>query len=294
MQKCLHSRRYVFGKRIFLIIALLFLFCVMLQRSGNKPKSQKGKTYLYLAEETGEDIKKSHFSANIKNENDNKMNNQNENNSKNNMSNKKIVSPILNGSIITAVDKNGKTFKTELEDYVLGCLIGEMPINFHSHALMAQSVAIRSFTVNKILYGSKHDNGVVCTNPSCCQNYISPEKSGLSNELLEKAKQAVNATKGVVAVYDGMVINAVYHAGSAERTKDSLRVWGSSVAYLKSVESPPEEAEICAEKYNGSLGHGVGMSQQGANILAGYGYGYDEIIKYYYSSVGLEVLKFKN
>jgi stage II sporulation protein D len=34
-------------------------------------------------------------------------------------------------------------------------------------------------------------------------------------------------------------------------------------------------------------GHGVGMSQNGANILAGHGYNYIQILEYYYS--GIEV-----
>ena len=35
-------------------------------------------------------------------------------------------------------------------------------------------------------------------------------------------------------------------------------------------------------------GHGVGMSQNGANILAKNGYTYDQILKYYYT--GIDVL----
>ena len=36
-------------------------------------------------------------------------------------------------------------------------------------------------------------------------------------------------------------------------------------------------------------GHGVGMSQYGANVMAGEGYKYDEILKYYYTGVKISV-----
>lgn len=291
MQKCLHSSHKTGRKRIFAILTIFVIFAVALRWSGNGFSHKNDENYMYLRM-YGEEKAKKTATAELQEVAEKiKMNNFDDENSKSECSNEPAVSPVLEESIVEVVDNSGKTFKIELEEYVLGCLIGEMPIVFNSQALMAQSVAVRSFTVNKILYGSKHANGAVCTNPSCCQNYISPEKSGISDELLEKAREAVGATRGVVAVYEGKVINAVYHAGSAEQTKDSLQVWGSGVAYLKSVKSPPEEAEICAEKYSGSSGHGVGMSQQGANILADKGYGYAEILKYYYSSVKLEILK---
>ncbi len=35
-------------------------------------------------------------------------------------------------------------------------------------------------------------------------------------------------------------------------------------------------------------GHGVGMSQYGANVLANKGYTYDEILKYYYTGINIE------
>ena len=38
-------------------------------------------------------------------------------------------------------------------------------------------------------------------------------------------------------------------------------------------------------------GHGVGMSQDGANELAGQGYSYQEILKHYYQGVEIRTIK---
>lgn len=43
--------------------------------------------------------------------------------------------------------------------------------------------------------------------------------------------------------------------------------------------------------YGGGLGHGAGMSQNGARILAEQGYGYDEILKYFYKGIRLARLE---
>ena len=43
--------------------------------------------------------------------------------------------------------------------------------------------------------------------------------------------------------------------------------------------------------YGGGFGHGVGMSQNGANDLAEAGYGYEEILSHYYNGTELEKLR---
>ena len=37
--------------------------------------------------------------------------------------------------------------------------------------------------------------------------------------------------------------------------------------------------------FGGGYGHGVGMSQNGANILANMGYDYVQILKYYFTGI---------
>ena len=93
-------------------------------------------------------------------------------------------------------------------------------------------------------------------------------------------------------MWEGSPINAVYHASSSVTTKDSKDVWGGEVAYLKSVDSPKGEKEIYDFYYSGKGGHGVGMSQQGANLLAKEGKSYAEILRHYYSGIYLDSLEY--
>ena len=82
---------------------------------------------------------------------------------------------------------DGKVETMALEEYVKGCVLGEMPLDFESQALMAQSVAIRTFTVRQILCGtSKHKNADVCTNSACCQSFSDSEKLNLGDDKRKK------------------------------------------------------------------------------------------------------------
>lgn len=42
--------------------------------------------------------------------------------------------------------------------------------------------------------------------------------------------------------------------------------------------------------YGGGLGHGAGMSQNGARVLAEQGYGYEEILTFFYNEIRLAKL----
>jgi stage II sporulation protein D len=175
-------------------------------------------------------------------------------------------------------------------------------------------------------------------------------------------------TAGEVMLYNGKPINAMYHAASGGWTEDSENVYGSTFAYLRSVESPHEigsrqTGEVryhrgtFVEKVNGArpnanmeedkleeqlkvlslypsgrveklqlnqdevtgrtarklfgldsamftvevtsdevifrtkgFGHGVGMSQAGANGMASDGADYRTILLHYYTGVSLGVI----
>ncbi len=173
---------------------------------------------------------------------------------KSGISNKAFFDEIMqNGiSVYNASEKN--IMNLPFEEYILGCVLSEMPSSFNSQALMAQAVAVRSFTLRKALTGdtSRHPGSVVCTDFNHCQSYISPDefasRSDAAKQSLEKVRQAVNACRGIVAIYDGEPINAVYHAASGFNTLSSSDVWGGNVAYLKSVDAS-EDPTICSKQY---------------------------------------------
>ncbi len=213
-----------------------------------------------------------------------KMNNENVKNSKNDVSDTKIILDKADFAEI-AVKNDGKIQKMALEEYVVGCVLGEMPAGFEFEALMAQSVAVRTLAVRGMSGQSKHEDADICTDYRCCQSYHSPDK--VSKETLEKVKSAADATRGIIITYDNEPILAVYHSSSGEKTLSSKDVWGGDLPYLVSTPSPLGETEVSAF----GNGHRVGMSQHGANLLAKEGKSYSDILKYYYKGIALTIVK---
>ncbi len=141
---------------------------------------------------------------------------------------------------IPVLKKDGRIVAMELEEYI-GCVVlGEMPASFDEEALKAQAVAARTYTLRIVAEGSKH-NGAVCTDYTCCQEYIEPETylySRGTQAHLEKVLSAVSQTAGEVLVYDGELICATYFSSAGGLTEDAAEVWGSAIPYLKAVSSP--------------------------------------------------------
>jgi stage II sporulation protein D len=73
------------------------------------------------------------------------------------------------------------------------------------------------------------------------------------------------------------IISAYYTASAGGMTLNSSSVWGGYTPYLHSVPSFDDEV--------GKKGHGVGMSQHGANNLAKQGYNAYQILQYFYQNV---------
>ena len=133
----------------------------------------------------------------------------------------------------------------DMEAYLVGVVLAEMPSDFEPEALKAQAVAARTYTRKAGLTGGKHGDGSVCTDAACCQAWISPEEyltRGGTEEGLERVRTAVYATAGEVLTYEGELIEATYFSCSGGRTEDAVAVWGADFPYLQSVSSPGEEA----------------------------------------------------
>lgn len=132
----------------------------------------------------------------------------------------------------------------DLDRYLVGVVLAEMPASFEKEALKAQAVAARTYARRASLTGGKHGDGSVCGEQHCCQAYISPQsylEQGGTAENLKKVQEAVEATSGLVLTYEGELIEATYFSCSGGRTEDAVEVWGCEYPYLKSVESPGEE-----------------------------------------------------
>lgn len=130
--------------------------------------------------------------------------------------------------------------KLELEEYVTGVLLGEMPTSFHIEALKAQAVAIRTYTLQKMSVGTKHDLADVCTESACCQAYIPLSTENSVTTQQSRAQQAVRETNGQVLTYKGELIEATYFSASGGKTEAAKDVWGKNRAYLQSKVSAGE------------------------------------------------------
>lgn len=144
------------------------------------------------------------------------------------------------------VSTDSGVLRMELEDYICGVVLAEMPAEFEPEALKAQAVVARTYTCRRVEH-PKHDSVDVCTDPNCCQAYISRYDylgKGGTEASMEKVRSAVYDTRGEVLLYDGQLIEATYFSCSGGKTEDAQAVWGTDVPYLQSVESPGEERAI--------------------------------------------------
>lgn len=148
-----------------------------------------------------------------------------------------------NGELIQQMD---------LEQYILGVVMGEMPAEFHTEALKAQAVATRTYTLRKLAEGGKHTDADVCTDPQCCQAYHDPKEfeREKGSEAFDKIRCAVYDTAGQILTYQGQIIEATYFSCSGGMTEDAAAVWGADIPYLRAKPSPGEEE---ARYYTASL-----------------------------------------
>ncbi len=256
--------------------------------------------------------------------------------------------------IVTVLDK-GEYIEKDVEEHLLGVLIGEMPVSYEMEALKAQAVAGRTYIYRKIGTNPvSHPEADLCTNPSCCMAYTDVES--VDEKSLEKIRRAVDETAGEYLVYEKEIASAFFYACSSGKTENSEDVWGEEIPYLRSVESQGdnnnpkliEEKTYTPQQLKSALGvnsieiggityteggsvknikiggktfkgteirsllglrsacftisknnenyiiitkgngHGVGMSQFGANEMAKTGSNYEEILYHYFSGCILD------
>lgn len=132
----------------------------------------------------------------------------------------------------------------DLEEYLVGVVLAEMPASFETEALKAQAVVARTYTLRAHEGKTKHGQATICTDSACCQAYRSEQaylSDGGTAENTEKIRAAVAATSGYVLTYEGALIEATYFSCSGGTTEDAVAVWGTEIPYLQSVPSPGEE-----------------------------------------------------
>lgn len=119
------------------------------------------------------------------------------------------------------------------EDYLKGVVPSEMPASWPLEALKVQAVCARNYAYNFCL---KPDHS--CFNIGSTDGY--QVYIGYEQET-ERSNQAVDQTRGMMAIYNDKPINAYFHSTSGGMTENSESVWSSAVPYCRAVESPGEE-----------------------------------------------------
>ena len=243
----------------------------------------------------------------------------------------------------------------ELDEYVFGVLLGELPYTFDADTFAAQAVAARSYC----LYCSDRGMTIQCAYDTP-ESLVADYGDEYARASVKAARRAVESTADIIAVYDGEPISALWHSSSYGCTENSVNVWGGEFEYLVSVETyeegeflastaefSPDDVHLrlydagydynmkesvwvtyddcgrCAELTLGNVslsgceartifglkstdftarfdsgrlifnvlgyGHGVGMSQYGAERLAQAGWDWQSILLHYYP--GCEIIK---
>jgi stage II sporulation protein D len=162
----------------------------------------------------------------------------------------------------------------DLESYLMGVVPSEMPSRWNVEAHKAQAIAARSYAVANLGKRARYGYDLKDT----------PEDQAYGGASSESARTnyAVEMTKGQVLVCGNKVIPAYYSSSAGGYTVNSGAIWYKDLPFIKSVPS-----------FDGNIpkrGHGVGMSQHGANNLANYGYNAYQILGYFYQNVKLYVL----
>lgn len=152
-----------------------------------------------------------------------------------------------NPQIKVYINEEKRIATMDLEEYVKGVIAGEMPAEFELEALKAQAVAARTYAVKKMsLFGGggdpEHPGSDISTDAGQHQAWLSEmtlkERWGRNKyeKYWRKISQAVEETRGLVAVYQGDPIHAMFHSTCGQRTASAEEVWGFDYPYLKSVD----------------------------------------------------------
>ena len=171
------------------------------------------------------------------------------------------------------VNNNGNSLTLinylNIEEYIMGVVPSEMPSRWNQEALKAQAIAARSYAIANL--GKRASHGYDLKDNTEDQAY-----GGATSET-PYTNKAVASTRGIVVTYNQKVIPAYYCASAGGKTNNSGELWNRDLPYLRSVPSFDDGIK--------KMGHGIGMSQYGANNLAQQGYNAYQILTYFYNNI---------
>lgn len=176
-------------------------------------------------------------------------------------------------SAIRVLMPNGRVQEMKLETYLAGAVAMAIGTSAPLEALKAQAVASRTYAARAKRHADHTAD--VCTTAHCQKwNRVDPI-------VAPEVFRAVSETWGTVALYGGELIEAFFFEHCAGKTRDAEEMAMTAFPYLRSIE--------CGCGFTGMKGHGVGMCQRGAIVMARQGNSFKDILKHYYR--GVEVVQ---
>ncbi|HEX7712436.1 MAG TPA: stage II sporulation protein D [Bacillota bacterium] len=147
-------------------------------------------------------------------------------------------------SISLYARQEGRVYRLDFEDYLIGVVAAEMPAEFGVEALKAQAVAARTLAIRRLPRfggrGCQHTRGAdFCDDPGENQAWLSNDelyrKWGRSEfeTYYRKIRRAVQETRGVVMVYNNRLIDAVFHSTCGVGTAAAREIWHYDIPYLQ-------------------------------------------------------------
>lgn len=138
----------------------------------------------------------------------------------------------------------------DLEEYLEGVLLAEMPSTFEMEALKTQAVIARTYALHRLRSlggagcGGSPYPADICSDSTHCQAWKDPAEAvaewGARGEaFLVRVRQAIAETRGEAVYYQGKLIEAVYHSTCGGKTEASHALWsGGALPYLQSIDCP--------------------------------------------------------
>ena len=173
-------------------------------------------------------------------------------------------------------DGSNAVREIELEEYLKGVVPSEIKAaSCPMEAQKAQAVAARTYAMRKIEERKKKAYDVDDTAADQAYN---------ARERHKNSDTAVESTRGEVIHHNGKLIDAVYTHSNGGRTVSALKRWGTAVPYLVDKPDPFDKSARVS-------GHGVGLSQTGAEEMARQGSTYWSILAFYYPGTKATTVK---
>jgi len=145
--------------------------------------------------------------------------------------------PLSAPTVRIELEPGGSVVALGLEEYIVGSILAEADVrgldeDAAGRVAQVQAILARTYALAN---RSRHAlDGFDLCSTTHCQVYRPPDQ--LSGDGASLARSAVRATAGLVITYDGLPINALFHADCGGNTSDASVAWGGQTPlYLQGV-----------------------------------------------------------